>query len=522
MSDRAAGLILPLFSCASTKSWGIGEIPDLVPTAAWMRGAGLRTWQLLPINEMAPNEQSPYSAISAMAIDPIFIHVPDVPDFQAIGGESALSAGDRSALASIRHASIVDHRTTRRLKQAWLQRSCERFLGVEWKRQTARASELHAYVQAQAWWLDDYSLFRALHAAEGAVEWTRWPAEWRDRTALDAIRKELANEILFFQYLQWIADAQWRAARSQVHEIRLFGDLPFMVDGDSADVWARPHQFKMDETIGAPPDAFSDEGQDWGTPVYNWPVVASEDFEWLRKRARRCADLFDGFRVDHLVGFYRTYARPKNGGAPYFTPPDEPSQRALGETLLGIFKQSGAQIIAEDLGTVPDFVRESLARQGVPGFKVFRWERHWHTEGHPFRDPATYPPLSVALSGTHDTEPMIVWWEELSDDDRRKVSAVARADIALAPYPEVRDVLVERLYASGSELVMLPIQDAFGWRDRINDPSVVAESNWVFRLPWHVDVLDDVHDARERQAVLREWAACHGRVGPQSIETQRG
>ncbi len=284
-----------------------------------------------------------------------------------------------------------------------------------------------------------------------------------------------------------------------------------MVDGDSADVWVRPHQFRMDATIGAPPDAFSAEGQDWGTPVYDWQVIASENFEWLRKRARRCASLFDGFRVDHLVGFYRTYARPKDGSAPYFSPSDEASQRVLGETLLGIFKQSGAQIIAEDLGTVPDFVRESLAGQGVPGFKVFRWERHWNTEGHPFKDPATYPALSVALSGTHDTEPMIVWWEEASDDDRQKVRAVARAEIAHAAYPEVRDVLVELLYASGSDLVILPIQDVFGWRDRINDPSVVAESNWVYRLPWPVDRLDEVPEARERQAVLREWAARHGR-----------
>jgi 4-alpha-glucanotransferase len=237
-----------------------------------------------------------------------------------------------------------------------------------------------------------------------------------------------------------------------------------------------------------------------------------EDFEWLRKRARRCADLFDGFRVDHLVGFYRTYARPKDGRPAYFTPSDEPSQRELGEKLLHIFKDSGAVIIAEDLGTVPDFVRESLSRQGVPGFKVFRWERHWHTEGHPFRDPATYPALSVALSGTHDTEPMVVWWEQVADDERQKVSAVVHSDITRAPYPEVRDVLVESLYASGSNLVMMPIQDVFGWRDRINDPSVVAESNWVYRLPWPVDSLDDVAEARERQAALRAFAERHGRL----------
>jgi 4-alpha-glucanotransferase len=512
MTDRSAGLIVPLFSCVSAQSWGIGEIPDLVPMAAWMRGAGIHVWQLLPINEMAPGEQSPYSAISAMAIDPIFIRVPDVPDFKAMGGEEALTPGDKDSLANIRRAPTIDHRAARRLKQIWLRASFERFLDVDWRRSTPRASQLGAYVERENWWIDDYSLFRAIHFREGAVEWMRWPAELRDRTALDAARRELADEILFHQYLQWIADTQWRAARTGTSGVRLFGDLPFSVDGDSADIWVRRHQFRMDATIGAPPDAFSAEGQDWGTPVYDWQAFANVDYEWLRKRARRCADLFDGFRVDHLVGFYRTYARPKDGSLPYFTPSDEASQRALGETLLGIFRQSGAQIIAEDLGTVPDFVRESLARQDVPGFKVFRWERHWHTEGHPFRDPATYPGVSVALSGTHDTEPMIVWWEEASEDDRQKASAVTRSHVAHAPYPEVRDVLVETLLASGSNLVIFPIQDVFGWRDRINDPSVVAESNWVYRLPWPVDHLDEVPEARERQSALREWAARHGRA----------
>jgi len=512
MTDRGAGLIIPLFSCASTRSWGIGEIPDLVPMAAWMRDAGLRTWQLLPLNEMAPGEQSPYLAISAMAIDPIFIHVPDVPEFQAIGGEASLPMEDRSTLESLQHAAVVDYRTARRLKQVWLQASFERFLTVEWSRSTGRAAELHAYVTQQAWWLDDYSLFRALYSRAGGVEWSCWPAELRDRRSLDEARKELANEILLHQYLQWIANAQWRSARQQSSHVRLFGDLPFMVDGDSADVWARPHQFRMDATIGAPPDAFSADGQDWGTPVYDWNVIAAGDFEWLRKRVRRCADLFDGFRVDHLVGFYRTYARPKDGSPPFFTPGDETSQRVLGETLLEIFKQSGAQVIAEDLGTVPDFVRESLARHDVPGFKVFRWERHWHNEGQPFRDPAVYPAMSVALSGTHDTEPMVVWWEEASEPEREKASAVSHAPIAHAPYPEVRDVLVELLYASGSNLAIFPIQDVFGWRDRINDPSVVAESNWVYRLPWPTDRLHEFPEARERQSTLRAWAARHGRL----------
>src|SRR5207244_5813606 len=149
---------------------------------------------------------------------------------------------------------------------------------------------------------------------------------------------------------------------------------------------------------------------------------------------------------------------------------------------------------AEDLGTVPDFVRGSLARLGVPGMRVLRWERHWHAEGQPFREPADYPPVSVATSGTHDTEPLVVWWERASEDERRKVSAsgtVQRltngAGVVHASLDEVRDVLLETLYASGSELLLLPILDVFGWRDRINEPATVTNGNWTFRLPWPID-----------------------------------
>ena len=300
----------------------------------------------------------------------------------------------------------------------------------------------------------------------------------------------------------------------------LYGDLPFMVDTDSADVWARQHQFRLDASIGAPPDAFSAKGQNWGMPLYRWDVIAAEDFRWLRERARRNANLYDGYRIDHLVGFYRTYAWPKDGGTPFFTPQDEPTQTALGERIVAMFRESGSTIVAEDLGTIPDFVRASLARLNVPGFRVFRWERHWHGQGQPFRDPSQYPAVSVATSGTHDTEPLVVWWEGAGDDERQKIDALptiqrltAGAGLSDAAYdPTVRDVLLEALFASASDLVLLPIQDVFGWRDRINDPATMSDSNWSYRLRWPSDRLDDLAEARERQQVLRDWAVRYHRM----------
>ena len=521
---RRSGLLLPLFSFPSSASWGIGEMADLVPMAAWLAGAGQGVLQLLPVSEMAPAQQSPYSAISAMAIDPLFIRVPDVPDFDAIGGEASLDAYERATLEDARAATRIEHTAVRRLKRAALGRAFDRFVTAEWAHDTGRARAFKGFLSEQAWWVEDYAIFRAIHAREDERPWMAWPEplQRREPAAIDRTRRELAREVLFYQYLQWIADGQWRAARTAAGEVAIFGDLAFMVDTDSADVWSRQRQFRLDASLGVPPDAFSAAGQDWGMPVYEWDAMVSEDFRWLRERARRSANLYDGYRIDHVVGFYRTYGRPRAGGVPFFTPPDEPSQAALGERVLAILGQAGAAIVAEDLGTVPDFVRASLARLGVPGFRVFRWERRWHAPGEPFIDPADYPAASVAASGTHDTETMIAWWDRASVDERRlavalpTVDRLARRagipDAAAADGRAMRDVLLEALQASGSRLLLLPIQDVFGWTDRINVPATITDDNWTFRLPWPCDQLDAIPEARERQARLRAWAAQYQRL----------
>jgi 4-alpha-glucanotransferase len=523
MSARRAGVLMPLFACPSTASWGIGDIGDLAPLTGWLSAAGQQVLQLLPINEMAAGQQSPYSAISAMAIDPIFIHVPAVADFAALGGEEALSAGDRDALAAVRCARRVEYQGVRRLKHDALRAAFDRFMDAEIARDTDRSRALRMFVSAQAWWIEDYSVFRAIHAREGERPWLEWPIDLqrREPAAVDRVRRDLAREVLFHQYLQWIAWLQWQHARQHTHGVLLFGDLPFMVDGDSADVWARQPQFRLDVSVGAPPDAFSAAGQNWGMPLYNWDAMAADDFRWLAERARRGADLYDGYRIDHLVGFYRTYGWPNDGSPAFFTPADEAAQTALGERLLGVFRAAGAEIVAEDLGTVPDFVRESLARVGIPGYRVLRWERHWHTAGLPFRDPVDYPARSVATSGTHDTEPMVAWWQHAPEDERQKVIALptiqrlaAGADLMHAAYAtSVRDVLLEALWSSASDLLVVPVQDVFGWADRINEPAVIADRNWTFRLPWPCDRLDEIPEARERRDQMRAWSKEHGRQG---------
>jgi 4-alpha-glucanotransferase len=419
----------------------------------------------------------------------------------------------------------VDYASVRALKSMALRRAFAHFQNAVWKSDSPRAARFRAYVDEQAWWLDDYALFRALHAYHGERAWTDWPQPVRDRLpeALVEARVELDEEVRYRKYVQWIAGEQWTAARGRTSGVALFGDLPFAVSGDSADVWARQDEFNPALSVGVPPDAFSATGQDWGLPAYRWDVLAERDFDWFRLRARRNANLFDGYRVDHLVGFYRMYVRPLGGGDGVFMPAGQAQQTALGERILRIFGDAGSEIIAEDLGIIPDFVRESLVRLGIPGYRVFRWERHWHERGQPYRDPAEYPPASVATSGTHDTEPLVIWWEQADSEERRAALEIpsirhlmnqedrARAVMEPSLTAPLRFVLLEALCASRSNLLILPIQDVYGWRARINQPATVGDQNWTWKLPWPGDRLLAQPEAIDLAQHLRGCAERHGR-----------
>ena len=525
---RRAGLLVPLFSLRSAQGWGIGEIGDIAAVARWLESAGLSLLQLLPINELPLHETSPYSSLSAMAVDPQYLSMHDVEDFAALGGERGLEGELRADLERLRAQPAVNYAGVRRLKQLALRRAYERFRDTELRTASARAQAFRAFVEEQAWWLADYALFRALHERRRPQPWTEWPEGLRMHhpVALAAARAEHADDVQYRQYLQWLASEQWHAARAAAAPVTLFGDLPFMVGLDSADVWSRQHDFRLDRSLGVPPDAFSETGQDWKLPVYDWPSIADGGFAWLRQRARRNAELFGGYRVDHLVGFYRTFSRAlgDSTGPGEFSPAEEPSQTALGEQVLRVFQESGAEIVAEDLGVVPDFVRASLVRLAVPGCKVFRWERLWHTPGQPFCDPLAYPALSVATSGTHDTETMAEWWETAPHEERVAVLAIplvaerlgaggcAAAIESPALPAAARDAFIEVLIASNSELVILPVGDVFAWRDRINTPATVNDRNWTWRMPWPNERLLFEPDAAAAVRRLREWTARYSRT----------
>src|SRR5581483_543310 len=182
----------------------------------------------------------------------------------------------------------------------------------------------------------------------------------------------------------------------------------------------------------------------------------------------------------------------------------EEDQKELGQKILTLMRETGADVSVEDLGTVPDFVRESVTELGLPGYRVLRWEPG---------DPALYPPLSVAMTGTHDTEPLSVWWEALTEEERLKVAELPSVNIEPSPTFDatVRDALLRALYASGSNTVLIPLQDVFGWTDRINHPATIGNWNWTWTLPWPVDTIVAVPEAADTAARLRAWCAATGR-----------
>ena len=511
-------MILPTFSLRSASDWGVGEIPDLAGMASWLAAAGQGSLHTLPLLERAAHERSPYSALSAFAIDPIHVGIDLVEDFVVAGGRTALDPTDGETIARLRSEPAIDYDGVRALKQRALALAFATFTRRELASGSARARRFEAFQAAECAWLADYTLFRALHATHGEASWLEWAEGLRRRepAAVAEARTRLARPMQQLAYVQWIAHEQLADARrvATACNVEIVGDLPFTVAVDSADVWSRQDDFDVGVSIGAPPDAFNADGQDWALPAFRWDVVRSHDYAWLRDRLAHVDRWLDGVRLDHVVGYFRTFVRPRDAPA-RFLPDDPAAQRTLGAAALDVASEAARtrRIVAEDLGDVPDFVREEMARRELPGYRVLRWEN----DGPAYRDPRGFPACSIATTGTHDTSSLAAWWSrELDDEARRRLAEVPVfgpiAGAGGAFTPVVHEALVDGLYAAGSDVALLLIQDVFGSGERINTPATVSDDNWTYRLPVGIEQLAGVA-GRERAAWLRAIARRHGRTG---------
>jgi 4-alpha-glucanotransferase len=496
---RKAGVVLPLFSIRTRRDWGIGQISDLPICAAWVRRAGQRLLQILPPHELSGGETSPYGALTAFGLDPVYVDVDAVEDLDAAAIGESLGPEGKRVLEGVRAAPNVDYPAVRSLKTRALGIAFERFREREWSRETPRAQRLAAFIRSERAWLDDLALYAALRESHEGWGWTTWPEDQRDRDdrAIERVRTANARALLEVAYVQWTLHEQWEAARVRMREIgvELMGDLPFVVCAESADVWSHASQFQLHMSLGAPPDAYAANGQDWGLPAYDWLAMEADDLAWIRARTRHAARLYDRFRLDHVVGFFRQWVKRKDGGVRgHFDPEGADAQNARGRRVLGAMLEElspGDQVeppraLAEDLGVIPPFVRIALRELGLPGYHVLPWEKD--DDGR-FRDPRAFPAESIVSWSTHDTAPIVSWWDELPEADRAILGK--RAGVVEGMDERSRTLaLLQELYGSSSNLALVLGQELLGLRDRINTPGTVGGQNWSWRLPRPLEELD--------------------------------
>ncbi len=499
LEKKHTGILLPLFSMRSKKDWGIGDLSGL---AKWVDAAAalnLDLIQLLPVNEMPPGAECPYTALSAFAIDPIFIAVDEIPELSESPELKAELAAKRfqTGLRHLRGSTIVHYNEIKELKFGILWKIYCAFHQNHILKDTAAAKEFFAFAAHNAFWLDDYALFRRLKDTHSWTSWTHWeePLRRHDHAALKEFEAANENQVMFFRYLQWLIDRQWRAVRERAAAkgVLLIGDLPFMVNQESADVWARQNEFDINKEVGAPPDAFSETGQKWGLPAYRWEEVEKNEFEWWRLKVKKSADFYDLFRIDHMVGFFRTWIIPHDANLKAdFDITDPAAQRARGKRFLQAVSGASRMLpVAEDLGVIPPYVYEVLAEMGIPGYKVMRWEKD--KTGH-YLEPENYPHVGFATSSTHDNEPIADWWGMVDAVEKKLFWTMVSGRKEKPPlFSKAREAVLRKLLRAASSLLILPIQDVFGTKDRINTPNTMGMHNWTYRFPTPVEDLFKKH-----------------------------
>ncbi|MEW5966608.1 MAG: 4-alpha-glucanotransferase [Pseudomonadota bacterium] len=351
-----------------------------------------------------------------------------------------------------------------------------------------------AWRNRQAHWLADYARFMILRDLHGNVPWTEWPVPLRDRApqALAAFDAAHADALRAVQVEQYRVATAWQGIRAQAaaRGIRLFGDMPIFVAHDSADVWAQRDLFLLDAAghptvvAGVPPDYFSETGQRWGNPHYNWAAMQADGFRWWRQRIAAHFEWFDLVRIDHFRGLAAAWAIPA----------DEPTAihgtwaEAPGDALLqAIADDLGAlPLVAEDLGIITPDVTALRHRFGLPGMAVLQFAFDHHADN-PHK-PENVHADTVYFTGTHDNDTTRGWWDTLPDEARGQVMA----QLGVASPDAVPDAMVDTVLGSAASLAILPLQDALGLGSaaRMNTPGT-TEGNWTWRFAWR-DVPDDL------------------------------
>ena len=472
---RGAGILLPVSSLPGRYGFGCFS-EEAYRFVDFLQGAGQSWWQILPIHPTSFGD-SPYQSFSTYAGNPYFI------DLEALIGEGVLSQWECDSQNFGKDDDDIDYALQYQNRFPLLRKAYERS-------EISKNENYQQFVRENEWWLSDYALFMALKGFFHGQCWYEWPEDIRLRHghAMDHYRKELYFEIEFQTYLQFKFFEQYWRLKGYANErgIDIIGDIPIYVAMDSADTWAHPELFQLDETLrpyavaGCPPDGFSETGQLWGNPLYRWEYHRETGYAWWLSRLSYVFRLYDVTRIDHFRGFDEYFVVPFGAK----TAVEGHWEKGPGMELFRIVEEHLGRhaVIAEDLGYVTDSVRQLVKESGFAGMKVLQFAFDARDSGSA-NDylPHNYPENSVVYTGTHDNETLNGWFRSVSEEERK----LARAYLCdwYTPQALLHRSFISLAMGSKAGMCIIPLQDYLGLdnRSRINTPSTLG-GNWRWRV----------------------------------------
>ncbi|MBP5649293.1 MAG: 4-alpha-glucanotransferase [Clostridia bacterium] len=475
---RSSGILLHIATLPG--DYGIGSLgKQAYFFADFLHKAGQSYWQILPLVPTGYGN-SPYQSCCSYAGNEFLIDL-DLLKEQGLLGEEDLSKAKSAPNSRIDYESLFQNRIS--------------LLKVAFSRLDKNNNEFLDFLKRGEY--NDYSLFRAIKEQLGYIELSKWPDEYKhmDADAIKRFENSHKNDILFYQWTQFEFSRQWNALKSYVNSlgVKIIGDIPIYVSRDSVECWTQPELFKLDENLfpktvaGCPPDYFSETGQLWGNPIYEWDKMKEDGYKWWENRMRRALKLYDVIRIDHFRGFDRFYEIPA------YSPDARTGHWSIGpgaslfEILRG--RISDAEIIAEDLGDLDDSCKRMFKEVGYPGMKVLSFA--FDSDEHNAYLPSNFEnDNSVCYTGTHDNDTLMSLIEHLGarrEEFKRKVSIeLAKNDLSLnlETNSQIADAIIELTLSSKSKVAILPLQDwtKTGSEGRINTPSTLSLENWSYRI----------------------------------------
>ena len=473
LDQRRSGILLHVTSLPGPH--GIGDFgPAAFAFVDWLATAGQSIWQWLPSTPIGPSD-SPYQGVSAFAGSQWMVALEPLVEKGWLNAPSLPEEGF--------DATQVDYARVLPWREQQLRNAAAGFTARASNQDRALFSE---WCSTELDWLEDYSLFMAIRSPVNGQPWWEWPAPLarRDPTALATARSEYAEQMQFWQFVQWCFATQCAALRAHAHSngVQIMGDLPIFVAHDSADCWSRPDLYHLDEDFqttvvaGAPPDELGPLGQRWGNPLYRWERMAAEDYAWWTARVRRALQQVDVLRIDHFRGFAAYWEIPASSPTAqlgrWVQAPGAELFAAIGRALGPL------PIVAEDLGFITPDVIALRDNCGFPGMRILQFA--FGGDGaHEFL-PHNYSRASVVYTGTHDNETACGWWDNAPPHERDFAALYLHAN-----RDDVHWRMIQAACNSIADMAVFPLQDVLGLdgSHRMNLPGSL-QGNWSWRFNW--------------------------------------